>query len=183
MSLYYSLVFGILIIETFIFALLAVPLPMVVRRPLTKGLAQPFLSPTVQVIIKVILGFILLLFVDTVNRMYTINMEYERSKGAGYAHDRLEILSRKFLAQRNMYLTGITLFLTFTIVRTFGLVLELFDLKDKCSERNLLPGSAAAATKSGGKGEKEQQLSREIRELDEQISLLKEQSEALAKNM
>ncbi|AMD19935.1 HCL216Wp [Eremothecium sinecaudum] len=172
MALYYQLVFVILTVETVVFTLLALPLPTTVRRGLTRMLSRPFMSPTLQTAIKVVLGFIMLLFLDTLNRMYIINKEYEQAKGMmGYAHDRIEILSRKFLAQRNMYLTGITLFLTFVIVRTFNIALELFAMKDR-----------SAAVKST-RDESERELRELIKKKDEEISLLKEQAAALAKDM
>ncbi|AGO12422.1 AaceriAER069Wp [[Ashbya] aceris (nom. inval.)] len=170
MSLYYSLVFAILVCESAVFALLAVPLPTAVRRPLTRALARPFESPTVQMVIKVLLGFILLLFVDTTNRLYVVNQEYERARHVEFAHGRREMLSRKFLAQRNMYLTGITLFLTFVLGQTFNLVLELLALKGETEGRL---GEHATAEK----------LRAEIDECEKELARLKAQADALAEDM
>ncbi|AAS52753.1 AER069Wp [Eremothecium gossypii ATCC 10895] len=168
MSLYYSLVFAMLVCESAVFALLAVPLPMAVRRPLTRALARPFESATVQMVLKVLLGFVLLLFVDTTNRLYVVNREYERARHVEFAHGRRELLSRKFLAQRNMYLTGITLFLTFMLGQTFNLVLELLALKG-ATER---PGATTAAG-----------LRAEIEECEKELARLKAQADALAEDM
>lgn len=171
MTMYLKLVFGILAFETVVFALLAVPLPTRVRRPLTKMLAKPFKSPKLQLAIKMVLGFILLLFIDTINRLYVINKEYDQAKGLiGFGRDRLDTLSRRFTAQRNMYLTGITLFLTFIIVRTFNIVLELFSLKE-------------SSVYNVSDSETEAELSRLIKEKNMEISRLKEQAEALAKDI
>ena len=168
MSLYYSLVFGVLVFEVVIFSILALPIPTRLRKPLTLVLLRPFQNDIIQITIKCVLGFILLLFLDTINKVYNIDRELQaassaNTKGGGvYSQDRIEVLSRKFFAQRNMYLTGMTLFLTFTVARTFGLVQELLQLKDKY---------------------RKDELEQEIKEKDLEIARLKEKAEALQKEM
>lgn len=129
MSLYYSLIFGILVTEVAVFSLLALPIPTKFRKPITLVLLKPFKNSTVQISIKCILCFILLLFIDSINKVYNINKELSLEFNQG--HEKIEILSRKFFQQRNLYLTGITLFLTFIVTRTFSLVNELLTLKAK----------------------------------------------------
>lgn len=177
MSLYYNLVFGVLSTEIVVFTILALPLPSKFRKPITLVLAKPFRSPTVQVTIKCILGFILLLFVDTINRVYSINTELFDASQSNMPYDRTEIQSRKFYAQRNMYLTGITLFLTFASVRTFGLVWELLELKEDYR------GTASSPTPSLSVTATREELKKLIKEKDEEINLLKEQAEELQKEL
>ena len=125
-----------MILEIIAFTILSLPLPTKFRKPLTLFIIKPFQFANVQTSIKCVLLFILILFVDSISKVYRINSELDTNNklfGTGSATnsvDRIEIYSRKFLAQRNMYLTGITLFLTFTLVRTFNLVIELLSLKD-----------------------------------------------------
>ncbi|CCF59361.1 hypothetical protein KAFR_0G03290 [Kazachstania africana CBS 2517] len=128
MSLYYSLIFAILVFEVVLFAILALPIPTKYRKPITLVLIKPFQNSTIQISIKCILGFIALLFVDAINKVYNINLELNSELNPN--SEKIEILSRKFLQQRNLYLTGITLFLTFVVMRTFGLVHELLRLKE-----------------------------------------------------
>lgn len=186
MSLYYSLVFGVLVFEVFIFSILALPIPTRFRKPLTLVLLKPFQNDVVQISIKCILGFILLLFVDTINKVYNIDSELQaassaNTKGGGvYSQDRIEVLSRKFFAQRNMYLTGMTLFLTFTVVRTFGLVQELLQLKDKYRKES---PKFDTAQDEAANAKRRQELEREIKEKDTEIARLKEKAEALQKEM
>lgn len=151
----------ILILEIALFVILALPLPSKYRKPLTVILATPFLSKQVQVVIKCLLAFILLLFIDTISHMHSISRELIDSKNLTVPTNRVEIYSRKFYCQRNMYLTGITLFLTFTVKRTFNLVWELLNLKDKY------------ATCDGDKLTKNN-LEKLIEEKDAEIKTLKE---------
>ncbi|CAL9737903.1 endoplasmic reticulum transmembrane protein 3 [Monosporozyma servazzii] len=130
MSLYNTIIFGILVAEVIIFSLLALPIPSKYRKPLTLVLLKPFRISTVQITVKCILGFITLLFADSINKVYNINRnELGQLNGMVQGTEKIEIMSRKFLQQRNMYLTGITLFLTFIVTKTFALVEELLTLK------------------------------------------------------
>ncbi|SCU97543.1 LAFA_0G11958g1_1 [Lachancea sp. 'fantastica'] len=171
MTLYYTFVFGILAFEMVMFLLLALPIPSKYRKPVTMALIRPFRLTQVQVAIKCILGFILLLFVDTINRVYTINSELSQTSlaaGVGVS-DRNEVQSRKFYAQRNMYLTGITLFLTFTVFRTYGLVWELLELKEKYRKE---PDNMDV-----------DDLKKQIADADKEIKSLKERAESLQAEM
>ncbi|BAO40483.1 endoplasmic reticulum transmembrane protein 3 [Kluyveromyces marxianus] len=178
MSLYHGLVYAILVVELITLTLLGLPLPLVLKKPVIKALSKPLLSSTVQITIKCVLGFILLLFVDSMNRVYGIESELDRMKESGvgtYPHGKTEILSRKFFWQRNMYLTGITLFLTFLLTRVATLVWELFDMKDAYE--------TTLKTKQDELPPKQKSLAKEIADIDEEIARLKEQSTALQEQM
>lgn len=187
MSLYYSFVFGCLVVEVAIFSILALPIPTKFRKPLTLILLKPFQNEVVQITIKVILGFILLLFVDTINKVYNIDRELTGASSANAkggaivsSQDRIELLSRKFFAQRNMYLTGMTLFLTFTVVRTFNLVQELLQQKDRYRKES--PKFDTAKSERANE-QRKQQLLDEIKAKDAEIARLKEKAEALQAEM
>ncbi|QLQ80831.1 hypothetical protein HG537_0E01860 [Torulaspora globosa] len=187
MSLYYTLVFGVLVFEVVIFSVLALPMPTKFRKPLTLVLLRPFRNEVVQITIKVVLGFILLLFVDTINKVYNIDRELAGTSAAAAkggavvsSQDRIELLSRKFFAQRNMYLTGMTLFLTFTVVRTFGLVQELLQQKDRYRKESP-KFDTSESEKENEKRKRE--LLEEIERKDAEIARLKEKAEALQAEM
>ncbi|SCU77731.1 LAMI_0A02146g1_1 [Lachancea mirantina] len=167
MTLYYTLIFGVLVAEMTMFILLMLPVPSKYRRPVTLALVKPFEQPQIQVAVKCVLVFILLLFVDTINRVYKIESELNVNPVAASGSDRAEVLSRKFYAQRNMYLTGITLFLTFTVFRTFHLVSELLTSKEVYR--------ADPADKN--------QIKKEIAGIDAEIASLKERAESLQADM
>ncbi|SCU98497.1 LADA_0H13388g1_1 [Lachancea dasiensis] len=169
MTLYYTFVFGILAFEMVMFLLLALPVPSKYRKPVTMALIRPFRLTQVQVAVKCILAFILLLFVDTINRVYSVNAELSQTSLASGVSDRNEVQSRKFYAQRNMYLTGITLFLTFTVFRTYGLVWELLELKEsyRAEPENMDVDD----------------LKKQIKDAEKEIQSLKERAEGLQADM
>ncbi|CAG8600234.1 4294_t:CDS:2 [Paraglomus brasilianum] len=61
-----------------------------------------------------------------------IKVEQEAQNTESHTHDmRVDINARKFYAQRNMYLTGFTLFLSLILNRTYALILDLFASEEK----------------------------------------------------
>lgn len=58
-------------------------------------------------------GFVLLLFVDSCNRVWRVSEDGSTGADASVRETyRADIQARKFYAQRNMYLCGFTLFLS-----------------------------------------------------------------------
>ncbi|CCE61887.1 hypothetical protein TPHA_0B02150 [Tetrapisispora phaffii CBS 4417] len=191
MSLYNNLVFIILLSEIVAFTILSLPLPSKVRRPLTLTIIKPFQNQKVQTIIKCVIVFILILFVDSINKVYKVELELKAHSITGSvvqtstSTDRVEIHSRKFLAQRNMYLTGITLFLSFAVVRAFNLVTELLKLKekyqkseDKASLEHLKGDEKEFLTKKGDEKDVEE-IKLLIEKKNNEIKRLKEKALAL----
>lgn len=176
MSLYHGLVFAILVAELVLLAILGLPLPLKWKKHLVMGLGKPFLASSMQMGIKSVLIFILVLFLDSINKVYNIESELERLKDYGtgiHPQGRLEILSRKFYWQRNMYLTGITLFLTFVLTRTIVLLCELFDTWEKCRDLRDLKK----------KDPKEAELKQKIDDVDAEIERLKEKALCLQQEL
>ncbi|KAF5103220.1 hypothetical protein D0Z03_000264 [Geotrichum reessii] len=118
------------------FFLLVAPLPDKLRK---SGILFLRTNPLVS---KVFLGlrftffFIFILFVDSVNRVYRVQLEFSPREAGGSAaaaaagYDRNELQARRFYAQRNMYLCGFTLFLSLILLRTATLVFELADARE-----------------------------------------------------
>jgi len=116
MTLYYSLVFLLLILEIVVFVGLIIPLPFHLKRRMFTFISE---SPTIAKLqhgMRITFVFILILFIDSVNRVYRVQLElasYSKDPTRGRAAalgDRSEIQARKFYSQRNMYLCGFTLF-------------------------------------------------------------------------
>ncbi|KAI9597238.1 B-cell receptor-associated protein 31-like-domain-containing protein [Syncephalis fuscata] len=127
MALHYTLVFGMLVTEMVFFLLLTLPLPNAWR---VKTLRFVSTSRTVAHLvhgIKIALVGVMILFVDAVNRMISLSNEAEKL-GADMKTDASAIASmhaNKFYAQRNVYLTGFTLFMSFILTRTHVMILDL----------------------------------------------------------
>lgn len=140
MALYYSIVFGLLVVEMAFFTLLSLPYPRAIRRRVLYTASAPFRNQNFQTATKCIMGFVAVLFIDSVNRVYSVSAELSGTLAApgttptpaqAMLSERLEIQARRFYAQRNMYLCGFTLFLTLILTRTYSLVVELIATKDK----------------------------------------------------
>lgn len=131
----------------------------------------------VALTLKFTFFFILILFVDSVNRVYRVQQEIAQAhegngfgNGAGVAIDRSEVQARRFYAQRNMYLCGFTLFLSHILSQTYSLVLELADAREK-----------VVANKSASDSTEEvARLKEVIRKQDLDIEHLKKQAKGLS---
>ena len=189
MALYYNLVFGLLVIEMVFFTVLSLPYPRRIRRTVLTTISTPFQNQQFQVALKCGLGFIAVLFIDLVNRVYSVTSELHQSTGAGVAganaaaagiiNDRSDVQARRFYAQRNMYLCGFTLFLTLILLRTYSLVAELIITKDKL---DLVKGNAELKDGAGGDTAEVAELRQTLARKDEDLEILKEQAASLSKD-
>lgn len=179
MALYYNLVFGLLVIEVGFFTVLSLPFPRQVRRKVLATASAPFRNEQVQIAIKCILGFVLVLFIDSVNRLVAVTRELQSKpselKVSGIINDRSEVQARRFYAQRNMYLCGFTLFLTLILMRTYSLVGELILTKDRLD-------NAKANKEYNDDSEQVKRLKEELEAKNENIEILKEQANSLSKD-
>lgn len=137
MTLYYSLVFLLLVAEMIIFMALIVPMPFQARRKLFTFISESPIIAKLQYAMKITFIFILILFIDSVNRVYRVQFEISSNNGGQAAEAamagsaRMEVQARKFYAQRNMYLCGFTLFLSLILNRTYVMILEVLRLEAK----------------------------------------------------
>ncbi|KAJ5948092.1 hypothetical protein N7466_001107 [Penicillium verhagenii] len=191
MTLYYSLVFMLLVFEMGVFLALIVPLPFVIKRKLFTFISESPIIAKLQYGLKITFIFILILFLDSVNRVYRVQQElaaFSRDgHGVGAAHlgtDRMEVQARKFYSQRNMYLCGFTLFLSLILNRTYTMILDVLRLEDRVK---LLEGDkraggtdSARLAEAGSVGEIGR-LKEEIAAKDRDIETLKKQCEGLTR--
>ena len=139
MTLYYTLVFVLLVLEMALFMLLIVPLPFGVKRKIFTFISENPVVAKIQYWMKICFVFILILFIDSVNRVYRVQIEllaaseqaHKGSAAGVMGHERLEVQARKFYSQRNMYLCGFTLFLSLILNRTYVMILEVMRLEDR----------------------------------------------------
>lgn len=181
MALYYNLVFGLLVTEMAFFGILSLPFPRAMRKSVLRTVSMPFRSEQFQIAFKCVFGFVLVLFVDSVNRVYAVTSELHSLSPSTHAassvlNDRSEVQARRFYAQRNMYLCGFTLFLTLILTRTYSLVAELIDTKDRLDDYNKnkeLAGTQQSSAEATG-------LQKQLHEKDAELSKLKEQASSLS---
>ncbi|KAJ1923624.1 Endoplasmic reticulum transmembrane protein 3 [Tieghemiomyces parasiticus] len=106
------------------------PVPNKWRRSLLFVMAR---SKTVAFIfywLRVVFAFVFLLFVDAVVRMQRTQTELE-TEPITDARMESQLHARKFYSQRNVYLTGFTLFLGLILSGTYHLILELLRREDE----------------------------------------------------
>jgi len=138
MTLYYSLVFALLVFEMALFVALIIPLPHALKRRMFNFISESVIVAKLQYGLKITFIFITILFVDSVNRVYRVQIEMagfgkdtNAARAAALGSDRMEVQARKFYSQRNMYLTGFTLFLSLILNRMYIMILDVLRLEDR----------------------------------------------------
>lgn len=174
-------VFLLLVIEMASFLFLVMPLPRTMRRQVVQLVSRTYLASKIALSLRFTFAFILILFVDSVNRVYRVQYELNEFRDSRtMSMERSEIQARKFYAQRNMYLCGFTLFLSLILNRTYHLVVDLMAAHDKIDG---LTSSSDATVKnnvlSAEKDKQLQQLKEELKRKDNDLSTLKKQCENL----
>jgi len=188
MTLYYSLVFLLLVAEMTLFVLLIIPLPFTIRRKMFTFISESPIIAKLQYGMKITFIFILILFVDSVNRVYRVQLELaENNKQQGAAvlgHERMEVQARKFYSQRNMYLCGFTLFLSLILNRTYTMILDVLRLEEKVKKYEGDPkasGKQSDKLANAGNAGEIGKLRKELAAKDRDIETLKKQSAGLAR--
>lgn len=188
MTLYYTLVFLILVSEMALFLLL-VGVPRKINRKAVAFLRDSPLVAHLKITVRFTFAFILILFIDSVNRVYKVQAEVASFQEGGATAtkyvattERSEIQARKFYSQRNMYLCGFTLFLSLILNRTYALDLDLIQAEDTIAS---LKGHSDSSVKASALSSEEKseiaRLEKALKQKDEDIATLKKQSEGLNK--
>ncbi|KAJ1660716.1 Endoplasmic reticulum transmembrane protein 3 [Dispira simplex] len=122
MALHYTLIFALLIFE--------LPLPHRWRRNFLYLVSRSKWVASGFYWIRVIFVFVFLLFLDAVVRMQKTENELRMEP---IADGRMEsqLHARKFYSQRNVYLTGFTLYLGLILSGTYHLVLDLLKREEE----------------------------------------------------
>lgn len=182
MTLHYTLVFMLLVAEIAVFLLLAIPLPLQARRKIFNFLSENPIVAKIQYGLKITFIFILILFVDSVNRVYRVLLELSaaekvsNSAAALLASERQEVQARKFYNQRNMYLCGFTLLLLIILNRTYTLILDVLHLEEKIEKYE---GTGAGKKTTTGSADEVAALKKELAKKELDLSTLKKQAEGL----
>jgi len=90
----------------------------------------------------------------------------------------MEVQARKFYSQRNMYLTGFTLFLSLILNRTYVTILDVLRLEDevmKLKGEGGAKGDAAAKLGNAGEPGEIARLKKQLSEKDRDMENLKKQ--------
>jgi len=167
---------------TFVF--LVLPLPFTVRKKLFTFLSENTVIAKLAYGLKISFIFVAILFVDAVQRMVRITAQADTSDSNQGMHDvrtETNFAARKFYAQRNMYLTGFTLFLSIILTRTFYILLDLVHVQGEYAE--LKKAGTGANGKAGASSAEVAALKQQITELqtkERDFDNLKKQSKQQA---
>lgn len=179
------MVFYLLIAEIVVTTLLLLPLPLNWKSFLFKKLSSPKFNQ-VKNGLKFSLVFIGILFIDSLNKSNSLKSESSRS-GKTDAQTDAYIHAKMFYAQRNVYLTGATIFLALVLNRFFSMILDLVKQEEKAlvlksqstkTSKELLKLIDTDSTKDL----KIQELTEQIQKLKDQVKdfdILKKQAESL----
>ncbi|KAJ3162915.1 hypothetical protein HDU88_006555 [Geranomyces variabilis] len=123
MSLFYQLVFVILISEMLLFGLLIAPLPLGIRRSMLKWMSTSPILAQSKAYFRIMFVYVSIMFVDSLNKVFNTTHHHHE----GDAFHRANV----FREQRNLYLTGAVLFLSLLLNRFFAMIAELMSNETK----------------------------------------------------
>lgn len=133
MTVYYTLTFGLLLAEMGTFVAILLPMPFGARKRLFTFLSTSPIVAKVAYGLKIAFVFIAVLFVDALQRVLRVTAESDLAKQAGAHVGAAEAshAAKKFYAQRNLYLTAFTLFLSPLLTRTYYVLLDFVHTQDE----------------------------------------------------
>jgi len=151
--------------EMVTFCALVAPLPYGVRKRLFRFLSESLIVAKIAYGLKISFIFVGILFVDALQRMFRVTAESDLGKngrGQGMQDVRTEtnIAARKFYAQRNVYLTGFTLFLSLVLTRCFYIILDLIHTQEEYAK---LKQQTAGKSKSAGANADDKKVIEELK--------------------
>ncbi|KEI42923.1 uncharacterized protein L969DRAFT_84808 [Mixia osmundae IAM 14324] len=120
-------------LEMGLFISLVLPLPFTWRRAMLKFLAESPIVAKLQFGLKILFIFVVVLFVDAVQHMLRVHAEGKEIRQSGMGQNlrgESDWRTRKFLSERNMYLTGSTLFLSLMLSRVYAVILDLIKVQE-----------------------------------------------------
>ncbi|KAJ2798539.1 Endoplasmic reticulum transmembrane protein 3 [Coemansia helicoidea] len=181
-TLQFSGVFALLMAEVLVFVVLILPMPMRWKRALVTWSSR---SPVVQRVlygVRIAFGFVFLLFADAVMRLHKAEQTAKDRSRVVDDHMLCQQKLQKFYAQRNTYLTGITMFLGLILISTHSLVSQLVE-GPRAAAAAAQPAPAADASRAEAERLKSQlaDARKEVEELkrkDRDMATLKKQAES-----
>ncbi|EPX70757.1 bcap family protein [Schizosaccharomyces octosporus yFS286] len=133
MTIYYMIVFILLMLEIVSFVILSLPLPLKVRKAILNTISHSPIAGKIEHTLKIMIICILILFSDSVRRVVRMNTEFEMSGiAAGSVENaRAGFKAGQFYAQRNLYLCGSALFLSLVVNRYYLSLKSLIATEEK----------------------------------------------------
>ncbi|KAI9029347.1 B-cell receptor-associated protein 31-like-domain-containing protein [Hyaloraphidium curvatum] len=175
MTVVYSLAFAVLVAEIVTFVILAAPVLDAQKAKLVRWVTrQPAFQP-MKTMLLVIWFLITVLFLDAFNRAVlnppgTNEPRGKSPPGVFEAQGAMSLNAKKFYAQRNFYLTGVTLLMSFVVARYYSLLVKALELEHRL--RNIQSQASASEVKD-----------REIDDFRRKVNELEEEKKDLAEKL
>ncbi|KAL1920561.1 uncharacterized protein VTP21DRAFT_938 [Calcarisporiella thermophila] len=147
MTFHYTICFVLLMAEIAFFCVLISPMPVQLRKRLLRTMHESSIAAKTWYWLKVAHVFTFILFIDAVSKwwMLTENAEAPHEiHGLPSAKDITTIITLKFYAERNIYLTGIALLLSLILNKTYELLSEVVRSEDELLKLKGLDSGARA---------------------------------------
>jgi hypothetical protein len=151
-------------VEMGLFTIVLVPMPARFRQAVFKWIGESKLAAKAQRVLRILNVFIFILFLDSFNRAFKAESTDHLREPLGAAMPLNDTLqnSKIFRAQRNMYLTGFTLFLSLILNRFVGMIMHMTKVEQQL-----------AALK--GQGQVAEGSARDAEALEEKVAKLEEE--------
>lgn len=160
--------------------MLILPMPMRWKKAMITWSSRSSVAQRVLYGVRIAFGFILLLFCDAVMRLRRVQQERSKTRIVD-EHALCQSRVQQFYAQRNTYLTGITMFLGLILISTHSLISQLVnngaDTTPRVTTRG--PGSTKAENERlKSELEKAHKEIGELKKKDRDMETLKKQADS-----
>eukprot|EP01133_Synstelium_polycarpum_P005244 gene5244-6067_t len=164
MEVFMLAIFVLLMLEMLICTIAMLPIPMSTRKSIFGGLNRVMQGHNARIVFKVVFVILLGMFADAIVNSISTDKKIHSNNDKGDLHERNQLYLRLFRYQRNIYLTGFTLYLFFVIYRAQSIVLELTSMENK---------STAVMKQAQNNLNETDRLIKSNKELDDEVKSLK----------
>ncbi|KAI8058289.1 B-cell receptor-associated protein 31-like-domain-containing protein [Syncephalis plumigaleata] len=167
MTLYYTIIFGLLVGEMATLLLYIAPLPLGFRKRMFTILSRSDVVARLEYSLKIIFIFVFVLFLDALNRMWRTQADLEKRDSLPDARTDTNLHLKMFYNQRNMYLTGFTLFLSLVVARLHTIMVKMTEREEEFDR--IKRSTAVQSTDQLKLQEVNEHQAREITELQDKL--------------
>jgi B-cell receptor-associated protein 31 len=162
-------------LEMAIFSILLIPMPSGVRRVITRWISTSSLVAQLQYFLKIMFVFVLILFLDSLNRAF--KGEHEHDAASTNPHSDTHFHMKVFRAQRNMYLTGFTVFMSLLLNRFINMVTQMSKIEEELATlKKMANNNANQALKMLNDQKGGSDKDKKIEELEKQLEAAKKEA-------
>ncbi|KAG8932518.1 hypothetical protein FRC02_000971 [Tulasnella sp. 418] len=180
MTVYYTLTFFLLAAEVVTYGALVTPIPFTMKKKVFTFLSGSPLVAKLAYGLKIAFIFVAVLWVDAVQRVFRVTAQGDMTKQSGVAQAaqaESTHAAKKFYAQRNLYLTSFTLFLSVVVTRTYYIALDQVHMQDEYAKLK------QSVVEKSRKDQTTQDSNPTIQDLRKQLEIKNKDIEALQKQL